>query len=350
VRDGYVYLNGSVTRWGRPSIIKDGYTPVAVEPFIYESTKPSAKLCGVGTYVESDGITIRPAPTVTFVGDKSITTAGFVLENLIIKGKVTVSAADVIIRNCFIMGGINAPTVNSYLVKTSSGLRVKIQHSTLRPQTPSLYWNAIGERNYIAERNNISRITDGFSGYSLDTDPTQRFTKIQILGNYCHDMVQFRPDLANNSRQETHNDWYQGQDNVKDVNDVIIRGNWFNARHEFAVDANTGAIITSNNLNRAVVMLSPRSNGSATYNSTCSMTFNGNWADGGVYTINAGGTNPGGMVTAKNNRFERPSSATYGDGTSGVNKSLVLDDGIIRVDISGNIYSDNGEPVSVSRG
>jgi hypothetical protein len=50
-------------------------------------------------------------------------------------------------------------------------------------------------------------------------------------------------------------------------------------------------------------------------------------------------------MIVRGNRFERP-SATVG----GVTRSLVLDATITRVDVSGNVYSDDGSPVPVTNG
>jgi hypothetical protein len=313
-----------------------------VPTFVVGTTKPSSSNCGAGSLVEADGVTVRSAPTVVFNGNKSLT-GGQTLKNLIINGRVTITGANNTVENCIIRGSSVLPTAYAYLVESSNSTGTLIRHCDLRPQTDSAYWNAVGRRNYTVERCDISHITDGFSIFNLNLD---RRCNVKIRANYGHDMVQHRPDYANNNRAETHNDWAQLESNAQDVSDVEIEGNYFNARFIYARNA-TGGSITPTNTNRSCIMLSPVSNGTTGH--SVSVSAINNWLDGGYITINGGGNNPGSRVYIIGNRFERPTETTTSGG-SGVTKSLVLDTTITIVAVSNNVYSDNGGAVPISGG
>lgn len=313
-----------------------------VPTFVVGTTKPSSSNCGAGSLVEADGVTVRSAPTVVFNGNKSLT-GGQTLKNLIINGRVTITGANNTVENCIIRGASAEPTAYAYLVESSNSTGTLIRHCDLRPQTSSPYWNAVGRRNYTVERCDISRITDGFSIFNLNLD---RRCNVKVRANYGHDMVQYRPDYANNNREETHNDWAQLESNAQDVSDVEIEGNYFNARFEYARNA-SGAPITPTNTNRSCIMLSPVSNGTTGH--SVSVSAINNWLDGGYITINGGGNNPGSRVYIIGNRFERPTETTTSGGT-GVTKSLILDTTITIVAVSNNVYSDNGGAVPISGG
>ena len=344
MRDAYVIQGGFATRWGRASLPIEGYVsgnPV-VAAFTLGTTKPTAALTGVGSLVETDG-TLRSAPTIIIDGDVYLT-GGQTLADRIIKGRVYSSGTGNVVENCDIRGAVAAPTAYAYLIKTSDSTGTLIRHCTLRPQTHSYYWNGIGQKNYTAYRCDISRVTDGFSAFSLASD---KLCKINVSACYGHDMIQFRPDRANtptNPRAETHGDFIQLENNVQDPADIVVEGNWFNARHEYAVDAYTGEIIATNNKNRSCIMLSPIDNGNS--GSTCSGSFINNWFDGGFMTLNAGGNNPGGRIIVRGNRFERPTE-TATSGGPGVYASLVIDAGLVKVDVSGNTYSGSTDSVPV---
>ena len=335
MRDAYVAVNGFWTRWGRPSLAMVGGGSTVAPTFTLGTTKPSAALTGVGSLVETDG-TIRDAPWI-IINDDVYLTGGQTLADRIVKGRVYSSGTGNIIENCDIRGAVTAPTAYAYLIKTSGSTGTLIRHCTLRPQTHSFYWNGIGQKNYTAYRCDISGVIDGFSAFSTASD---RLCKINVGGCYGHDLIQFRPDRANtpsNPRFETHGEFIQLESNVQDPADIVVEGNYFNARHQYAVDAYTGEIIASTNSNRSCIMLSPIANGETGY--TCSGTFRKNWFYGGFMTFNAGGNNPGGRVIVTDNRFERPTE-TATSGGPGVYASLVIDAGLVKVDVSGNTYDD----------
>ena len=109
--------------------------PWAGDGFVVGATQPSSANTGV------------PAGTTlaTLLGDQTITTAGTVIENKRIEGRVLVQTSGVVLRNCEIVGTTaifeNAATTVVGLVECfGTGRSVTLERCTLRPQQPLQQW------------------------------------------------------------------------------------------------------------------------------------------------------------------------------------------------------------------
>jgi hypothetical protein len=269
--------------------------------------EPNGSNVGAGKMPEAN----RPYPRIEIFGDVTLTGTQS-LKDRIVHGRVYCNGAN-LVENCVIDGGPAPTTGEVYLVQTHGGTGSTIRYCNLAPANPSPRWNGVGTKYFTAEYNNIWRVTDGFSVFSQLADGV---TNTKILGNFCPSMIQFRPDLPRNGAQrpETHNDTVQLQGNRKLASDCIIEGNSFDATHSASYEYGTLVPLTSTFTNLAAVMVT------ANTQAGCSATIKNNWLRGGIFTLNAGKPNSGGILIVTGNRCERPPSSQ-----PTINKSLNID-------------------------
>lgn len=189
----------------------------------------------LGTYIPGPGTSGAtwesgsPPSGITMTGNQTITVDGTIWEGREIWGNVSIKAKNVVIRNCRIWGSITAPTTNTGLIHCDNAACVNaiLEDNTLRPQTPSSYWDAIRGHDYKARRNDVSGTTDGISVVN-GSAPTA-LSNVEIDGNYLHDFA-YRPDPQQQDGH-THNDGTQ----IHGANGVKIRGN----NYQGFIDPNT---------------------------------------------------------------------------------------------------------------
>lgn len=274
-----------------------------------------------------------PMPTVEINGNVSITD-GQVLKDRIINGWVTITGTGRI-ENCIVRGPATDTTASRSLINTSgasvSGLGTpNVSFTTIDPQTPSAYWSGVGNKNYYAYRVKILRCVDGFSAFSNTVDG---LCNVKIRGCYVSNLSQFRPDYANGNRPVVHGDaLVQCQGNLGPPEDILLEGNSANARPDPTVGTQP-----TEYTELSCVMVSPNTQTRVSYKSVK------NTYRGGVYTVNAGASNPGGAVVHDGDRFELP---------GGANKptaALVIDSATART-VTACTYIETGEPVPVTNG
>lgn len=208
--------------------------PWAGDDFTVGITQPSSTNTGV------------PAGTTlaTLSGDQTITTAGTVIENKRIEGRVLVQTSGVVLRNCEIVGTTaileNAATTVVGLVECfGTGRSVTLERCTLRPQQPSPCIDGVRGWNITATRCDISCVTDGFgiippSG-SLNSGVTVR-------GCYVHHHSFFTQSgwraqigsstaLVHPSDTSTHNDGIQ----IHGGSSTLLEGNFFCANSAYSL-------------------------------------------------------------------------------------------------------------------
>ena len=79
-------------------------------------------------------------------------------------GTVNVAADGVTIENCDIRGdAYNAPTGPRRMVNTDGAMGTLVRYNTIHATFNNEFFNAIGDRNVVAEFNDISHVTDGFA-------------------------------------------------------------------------------------------------------------------------------------------------------------------------------------------
>lgn len=297
----FIKITDSVTR-GWLDII-DTTIPVVAPPadtFVMDVTQPGPSNTGVG--IASLGFSV---PTTVVNGDVTLSTNGtsaapFIYQNKIIKGKLIIRAQYVIVQNCIIQGANDNSSGNGWLVDCVSAALDAfpadatpiIRYCTIKPSSPSSYWNGIGTRNYRAFRNDISNSTDGFSIFHTTSGGNVR---TEIGGNYVHDLGYFNPDLATPSHTDgTHNDCVQYQGG----NGGYLHGNTFDGHMSPSI-GNPSASPHGTQTTSCVIL----------NNNTGVLTgfeISYNWLYGGVETINGGGlTVAGASGNIHNNQIKQ---------------------------------------------
>lgn len=267
----------------------------------------------------------------TLMGDQVITTPGTVLEDLDIHGKVSIRAADVILRNCNIRGNATASTNSGIVDCTHSAcLRALIEDCTIYAENPSVWWTGILGHDYTARRVNVHHVVDFFGCYN--TNNTAALLNVLIEQCYGHDMSCLSPD-PNHTDNHTHNDGIQ-----------IQGGGGVTARYNNLV-CTPGSGSTPGVTPTSSIMVTPNL-------SACpSLVFVDNWLDGGAAVINISdkgkGTATSGWIA--NNRFGRTSSGYMMlvdvtlTGFTGLPAATALDTN------NGNVYDNDNTPVRVYR-
>ncbi len=252
-------------------------------------------------------------------------------ENYVIPGFAECSA-DVVLRNCAIIGTVTEQTSERQLVKgpTTSG-QMTLEYCTVDPQTPSAYYNGISQ-GVKAVRSWIKNTTDGIKAYSTSSNGA----RIRCEGVLIDQLTQFAPDYAA-SRTETHNDCIQTH---HFLDTVELVGCKLNGRHSL-----TKGDIPPYRAQIAAVMCTVISGGEFR------LTLDQCWLLGGIYCVNAGSDSvemADSYLTITNSRFERPGTDQFGDGRA-PSIALVVDNSL-NFTGSGNTYIDNGQPVPVTPG
>jgi hypothetical protein len=145
---------------------------------------------------ENTGV-ITGISRTTYNGDITVTTPGTVLENMDIRGKVIVNAANVLIRNCWIMGP------NSY-VGSSGGsqpflvtfdragcVNAQMIDCTLAPIHAGSQWAATNGHDYLAKRCNMYHVVDGPGIYNTNLPASSRpyQVNVTIQQSWVHDLA-----------------------------------------------------------------------------------------------------------------------------------------------------------------
>jgi hypothetical protein len=330
--NGYEYRRG---RQERPAI---------PDLFALETTAPTALNSGAGV--------IRPAPTITLVGDQTASTGAPIMDR-IIEGNVNITGLGYL-ENCIVRGRVDGSTGNQRaIINTDNATvpaggwydggdafvagvssRANIRFCTIDPQTPSPWQGGIGNKNFYAYRCKLVRTTDMFAIFATAASGGQ--TKTRVEGCYATYMVQWAPDPPNGNRPNTHNDIAQFQGNSGGLADSVWLGNWFDARY----DPTYGNPVTPRTDFNGIT-LSPLS--SAEWPQQCWIYFRGGWLLGGGQTFNGGTTsNANGGAAVIDTLFERP-----GTDAQAPTKACVIHSNMSVRTTSDIFYIDNGAVVPV---
>lgn len=320
---------------------------------------PSAKPDASNTGWAPTGVTLTaypasggPAGPVTS-GVLTITTPNLTLDSYNFGCYVSVKAANVTLKRSLIRGNASLATNAGLITATNAAVsNLLVQDCILRPDFPSQWWTGIIGHDYTARRCDISRTVDGGGGYN-----TASAAPVNILFDACyiHDLAYFSPDSNHSSDSpvsSSHSDGYQGQGgsghtfrgcNIQAFADATILSADGSSTADILRSASNpnglGGYSThypSLTMNAAFQFTQPATPvGSA----VAAITIDGNWLDGGGYTINVGAGVYAG-VTIINNRF--------GHG-SRLGVVISVPNAATGCVISGNIYDDTGLPTPVQR-
>lgn len=308
---------------------------VPLDGFVLGETEPTPAINGAGNMLGF------PAYEDLEVVNSDVTVAaGATYENKIVNARMFVNwHPDTVVQNVYVRGPVTAPTSGSAVplitmqnlpgTMTASTPKVLFKFVTIKPQTPSDFWDGIGRKGFHTERCWIEDVNDGWQVFSTTSDGLVR---VSDNGSCLTRMAQFRPDVAYNNgapRAETHNDGLQNQGSL---DEPVFTGTSINARHSQTTSNPlpptrtqiAGIMLNSNTQSRSGIILRKV------------------WMRGGIYTINAGLSS--GYVEITDSRFERPGTETYAP-----DRAISLNPGLTRL-VSGNTYIDNGATVPVING
>jgi len=242
------------------------------------------------SYPDSTNTGVPAGISLTAAGSQTISTANAVLDSLDISGSIIIAAANVVIKRCRIDAGGDA-----YCVEVDSG-NVTIQDCEMT----NFAGSAVRWSDYVALRCDVHSFSgDGFKGSDNTT----------LQDSWIHD---FQPAPT------AHADGIQTESGATDL---VIQHNTIDA----AVAGTNSAIFLKNDL--------------GTGDTPGPVLIDNNLISGGNYTLYA---IPGGSgflmegITVTNNHFVR-GSAQYG----AVDVAMTIDTW------SGNVYSDNGEVITL---
>lgn len=275
---------------------------------------------------------VIPGSTLTVHrGDIVVTKAGTVIENMDVYGFVTVKAADVTIRNSRIRGS-GPGSFNTGLINANDKnvKNLVIEDVTLVPDHPSYWINGVLGHDYTARRVNTWNVVDGFGVYNIHGTAAN----VRIESSYVHDLSYFSPD-PNHSDNQTHNDGIQ----IQGGSNVQIVGNTLSAWLSKTAGTQTykypqagfGIILTPN------------------VNPVTSSVIEKNWIDGSYIPIKLVTNKFGPMNFGRvdHNRFARDMRNVPMAGKSNWFTILMTPD--LTASTTGNVYDDDGSPVTVRR-
>jgi hypothetical protein len=251
----------------------------------------------------------RPGPANTGVpagtaltaryGDMHVTTPGVTLDALDIHGFVFIEAPNVTIKRSIIRGG-RATSGNPGLITaiSANGTNFQLADSELAPAYPSVYLDGVKGGNFTLTRVDVHSTVDGVKVFG---------SNVTIQQSWLHDTIHYASD-PNQGGGPSHNDGVQvlGGTSIRIVNNTI-----------------TGAT------NAALQVTQGQGRVSG-------LAFGGNWADGGVCTVNIANIPLPSIsgIDVSNNRFGRASQVS--------NCPIILAVHS-QVSISGNVWDDTGK-------
>jgi len=258
---------------------------------------PSPTKPGSGNTGVPPGVHLTP-----HYGNLVASTPGATYDGLDIHGFVDIAAPDVTIRRSVIRGGV-APSYNIGLVTNTKATNFVLEDSELVPANPSVWIDGVKGSNYTLRRVDVHGTVDGAKIFG---------DNVRIEHSWLHDHRDFPSDPYQGGGP-THNDGVQvlGGSNIRLVGNTITGA------------SNAALQVTQD------------------YSVTEDLTFQQNWVDDGVCSVNLAHKPRSSMggITVSDNRFGRGSRddcailATYAT-------SLSAD---------GNVWDDDDQPVTVRR-
>jgi hypothetical protein len=316
--------------------------PVPVPP------PPTGKPSALNTGYAPTGVTLTPYPATggpggpVVSGVLTLATAGLALSGFLFSCRIVIKAANISLRKFKVAGPASAPGAATALVDcTDAAARnCLLEDGTLDPAVPSAFWTGVRGHDFTAQRCNLARVTDGFAVYN--THNTGGPVNVSLLANFVHELAGFGPPFTKNNCVR----WSGGSS-------LLARGNNFAAFLDMAIGQAGDVGVDPN----AKQNPSPANSALSVTQSTGlarGLTWDHNWQDGGSATLTmsptGGATGLLGALTG--NKFGR-ASYQQPTGTNGVPGSghdqgtTVLSSGFNYSSTAGNVYEDNGHPVTL---
>jgi hypothetical protein len=162
---------------------------------------------------------VVPKPSKVWDGDIVLTTAGDVVADVDVRGRIVVKAAGCRADNVIVRGldtgiGFNSGLVNSTDANVSG---FTLTNALLIPTVPSVWWNGVLGHDYTARQVEVAGTVDGFGIYNTHGLEAN----VDIEDTFVHDLAFFADD-PNHRGGATHNDCCQIQSglNIRIVNNV----------------------------------------------------------------------------------------------------------------------------------
>jgi|GEM_PF-873543 hypothetical protein len=190
----------------------------------------------IGEYKPDASTTgVRPGTVLTDYNDPSvdsftITQAGTVIQNKRVYGDIFINAANVVIRNCELVGGNHTPSGASGVVDCNGAgvYNALIEDCDIVPRKIARNRDGIVGHEYTARRNHVRYTIDGFGIFNKAG--TSQEANVKLEGNYVHDLVYFYPDWRNGvsgstwHTDGTHNDCVQiqGGANIHVIGNYLV--------------------------------------------------------------------------------------------------------------------------------
>lgn len=241
-----------------------------------------------------------------FNGDLVITTPGAIIDGLDVHGFVEVKAPNVTIRRSILRGAAASSNRAVLKLTDASAGNFLIEDSTLVPEFPSVYLDDVKVSQPGTFRGvDVSGGVDGIEIFN---------SGVTVKDSYFHDFVTYASD-PNQSGGPSHSDAIQ-----------VLAGNGHRIVHNNLSGAENAAVMINQDLG-----------------STSDLWINDNWLNGGACTLSYG--NDGAYKTgmqANNNRFGR--------GQRNVGCAIIHRTTSSDLVPAGNVWEDNGSPVTATRG
>ena len=236
-----------------------------------------------------------------------ISQAGAVIDGLDIRGRVTVQAPNVTIKNSIIRGAASGYTGPRFLIVNWGNPNLQIIDTEIAATVANSYVNGIAGNNYTLDRVNIHNVIDSTNILG---------DNVTIKNSWLHDNLYYAQD-PNWNGNPSHADSIQ----VQNGTNITITGNTIRGGR------NAGVMITQD---RGAVS---------------NLSFTKNNADGGACTINIAQKTYGPLQVIVIN------DNTFGRNTALTNCAIIAADTTkALMTVTNNFYTPDNTPVTVRRG
>lgn len=268
----------------------------------------------------------------TLTGNQTITTAGTVIQDKDIFGKVNIQAANVVIKNCRIRGANDGAFAIVQCTSTAC-VNAQIIDCDIVADFPTDTLNGIYGHDFTALRCNIRDTVDCIRVNNTSV-PTAA-TGVTVQQCYLHHMA-VRSPTATQSDNVTHNDCVQ----IESGSGLVMLGNSVHAESGSATASDAGGLAFTP-WPTCCLMVTPN------VGAISAMDIQKNWIYGGRIAVNAGADSLSTSNLGKiwQNRFDR--SQYYAGHTIDIQAGTTWDAG--EGTGNQNVYMDNGAPVTVRR-
>lgn len=226
-------------------------------------TKPTSSNTGVGV--------LAPVPTTIHTGDITINTAGYVLKNTQVKGKVVINANNVTVQNCSIIRSNKLTGAEGNIIVNAGKTGALIQYNSIAGTAQGIYYKGIQMYGSgTIQYNSIYNVVDG-----IDVYPG---SKSLIYANWIDGLQLVSPDPAHADNQ-SHCDGIQFEGGTN----CIVKGNTITGMA--STKYSTPSLLVGHPQALSALQFTPDAGKTIT-----GFSVTNNWLGGGDMCINAGGT------------------------------------------------------------